>query len=78
MGNPFMLARPEVQIERSADGAIVYADAEGIQVAIDTGDDVAVVTVVLPIEVLRALKCLLSHPQLADLLGEPDARPPVA
>lgn len=67
---------PEIRIER--DGATVYADADGVQVAMETGEDVALVTLLVPIELLRALKHLLSHPQLTDLLGEPDARPPVA
>lgn len=67
---------PEVRIER--DGATIYADADGVQVAMEPGEDAAVVTLLVPVALLRALKHLLSHPQLTDLLGEPDARPPVA
>lgn len=80
MSTPFTITSdaPEVCVERSADGSVLYLDASGVQLATEAGDAVAMLTVVLPLELLRALRALLNHPQLAALLDAPEVHPPVA
>jgi hypothetical protein len=69
---------PEVCVEQSADGSVLYLDAAGVQLATEAGDSVAVLTVAVPLDVLRGLRAILNHPQLAALLDAPEVNPPVA
>jgi hypothetical protein len=57
---------------------VQYFDCGGIQIAIEPGDGVAMITILVPVEMLQLLRALLTNPQLAALLSGLDARPPVA
>lgn len=62
------------------DGAVLYLDAEGVQLSIEDGEGVGLITLPVPISLLRAARAILTHPQLSALLDahEATARPPVA
>lgn len=72
---------PAVEVERDPESRVTYLEVGGLQVALeDTPSDVVLVTLALPVELLSALRALLTHPQVSALLNvtEATAHPPVA
>jgi hypothetical protein len=64
----------------STDGPVLYVEADDILISAERGDAEALVTLSIPVSMLRALRAALNHPQLVTLLDEPaePASPPVA
>jgi hypothetical protein len=64
----------------STDGPVLYVEADDILISAERGDVEALVTLSIPVSMLRALRAALNHPQLIALLEEPvePASPPVA
>jgi hypothetical protein len=60
------LSPSSVTIER--EGPILYLDVDGVQVALEDGDD-AQVTLTIPVAILRALRVALNHPQIVAILA---------
>jgi hypothetical protein len=59
---------------------VLYVEADDILISAERGDTEALVTLSIPVSLLRALRAALNHPQLIALLEEPvePASPPVA
>lgn len=70
-----------VEVERDAESRVTYLEAGGVQLAVeDAPTDVLLVTLAVPVELLRALRAVVTHPTVAALLDahEATARPSVA
>lgn len=70
-----------VEVERDAESRVTYLYALGASLAVeDVPDGAADITLTVPVALLRALRALVTHPQVAALLdaAEATAHPPVA